>query len=43
MNRFFTEYAGRVPLSPRRRAAGNRKIGAGRLGRNPCFAAMFEP
>ncbi len=43
MNRFFTEYAGRVPLSPRRCVAGNRIIGAGRPARKSCSAAMFEP
>lgn len=43
MNRFFTEYAGRVPLSPRRCVAGNRKIGGDRPGRTSCSAATFEP
>jgi hypothetical protein len=43
MNRFFTEYAGRVPLSPRRCVAGNRKIGAGPLGRKSGSAATFDP
>jgi len=43
MNRFFTEYAGRVPLSPRRCVAGNRKIGASLPGRKSCSAATFAP
>jgi len=43
MNRFFTEYAGRVPLSPRRCIAGNRKFATAPVDRKSRSVLSFEP
>ncbi len=43
MNRFFTEYAGRVALSPRRCVAGNRDDAGNWRVRDRRLAAVLVP